>query len=172
MSIHSEGSASLMPAASLSRAPRSPRPRVLATLCTCTCAPAATSIVAVPIALPYLTIGSPHRIALSATLCPRGIGSTMTSSAPLACTASPTPSGSSAVATLSRSLMTMTGSIYAPIVLHLGSALQAGRVGQVGRAGRVGRVGGLGLVGSAGRVGQAGRLGWPDQVGAGFRNGV
>src|SRR5947207_14009566 len=48
----------------------------------------------------------------------------MTSSAPPVRTALPTPSGSSAVATLSRSLMTMTGSINAPIVLHLGSALQ------------------------------------------------
>src|SRR5439155_17726910 len=38
---------------------RSPRPLALATLCVCTCAPAAMCDDAVPIALPYLTTLSP-----------------------------------------------------------------------------------------------------------------
>src|SRR5205085_5435225 len=41
---------------------RSPRPRALATLCVCTCAPAAMFADAVPIGLPYLTTVSPARI--------------------------------------------------------------------------------------------------------------
>ena len=54
---------------------RSPRPRLLATLCVWTCAPAAIGAVASPIGLPYLRIGSPAAIATSATLWPGGMRS-------------------------------------------------------------------------------------------------
>ena len=88
-------------------AARSPRPRLLATLCVWTCAPAAMSAVARPIGLPYLITGSPaaivaqrdlvarrDRLAHGQRRCRRGPADR------------PASSGCSAVATLSRSLMT------------------------------------------------------------------
>src|SRR5262249_15428968 len=90
-------------------AARSPRPRALATLCVWTCAPGRISTVATPIELPYLITGAPGAIRASASLCPRGIAS-RTVTAPVSRSSTrPRSSASSAVATLSPALMTITG---------------------------------------------------------------
>ena len=51
--------------------PRSPRPRVLDTLCVCTCAPAGMSCDATPIGLPYFTTASPAANRRGAPSCAR-----------------------------------------------------------------------------------------------------
>src|SRR5439155_6198587 len=97
--------------------PKSPRPRVLATLCVCTWSPGAMSRDAVPMGLPYLMTASWARIARSAILCPRGIASAATTVVSLTVIVRPASSGSSAVATLSRRLITSTafiGSLRSP----------------------------------------------------------
>jgi hypothetical protein len=70
--------------------------------------PGAISRLASPIALPYLITASPARIGCSAILCPAAMVSTAVTSTPFASTRRPISSASSAVATLSRTLMAST----------------------------------------------------------------
>ena len=92
----------------------SPRPRRSRR---CACARArrpAMSAVATPIGLPYLMTAPPARIGSTATLWPRGIARDGDDARAAELDRGPASSASSAVATLSRSLMTSAGSLVDP----------------------------------------------------------
>src|SRR5262249_35005462 len=110
--LRSSGGSAIRPSSSDgscgSRLSRSPPPRALAPLCVCTCAPSGMSAVAVPIELPYLITDPPDGMCAMATLWPRGIGSRTAIAPPFGPTSRPGSSASSAVATLSAALITIT----------------------------------------------------------------